>query len=187
MRGWIVASLVMSMGCAYHAVEYESGEGSMVCITTTDLSGRLAQDYTGEVVLQEEVFEEGEKVWVNVVFHHALGEDCDVIDAAECTVSLDGTKIKVDSSAEWSYRTNRELCDGPIEPMIASCQTHSLDADSYTFQYGEMDLIVEVPSTVETPCLNLDPAKGCSTAPPWTAPWLLLPLLGLVVRRQREA
>ena len=55
MRGWIVAGLVMSMGCAYHAVEYESGEGSMVCVTTTYLSGRLTQDYTGEVVLQEEV------------------------------------------------------------------------------------------------------------------------------------
>ena len=186
MRGWIGAGLVVMTGCAYHTVEYESGEGSMVCITTTDLSGRLAQDYTGEIVLEEENFQEGEKVWVNVVFHRALGEDCDVVDAAECTLGLNGNKIAIDASAEWSYRSDRALCDGPIEPMIASCQTHSLDAESYTFQYGEMDLIVDVPSTVETPCLDLDPVKGCATAPPWSAPWMLVPLLALAVRR-REA
>lgn len=185
MRWMLLAGTLGITGCAYQTSSYENGEGSVVCITTEQLSNRIGDDYSGTVTPMEETFEEDEKAWVNVVFHHALGKDCDRIESASCTVSYDGNKAVIQAEAEWKFRRDRAQCDGPIEPMVASCQTVSLDADTWTFQYGEMDLVVEVPSTVETPCLDIDPAAGCSSmgAQVPAIGWLLLTPALLLRRR----
>ncbi len=188
MRSLVLAGvgLTVMTGCAYKTSEYGDGEGSALCITTDRLTNRVQGDWAGEVEYVEESFVPQEKAWVNVVFHHAVGKDCDRIESAECTLGFNGTDVEVSASAEWAYARNREKCDGPIEPLVASCQTVSLEEDTWTFKYGGMDLVIDVPSTVETPCLDLDPPGGCTTAPgPLGAGIALLPLL--MLRRRRTA
>ena len=186
MRTIVAAATVavLAQGCAYKASEYADGEGSAVCITTERLSNRIQGSWTGEVERVEEAFVPEEKVWVNVIFHHAVGEDCDRISFAECELGFDGNEVKISATAQWEYAKNRENCDGPIEPLVASCQTVGLDEDTWTFTYSDMDLVIDVPSSVETPCLDLDPQSGCSTAPGAPLAWLvMLPVLALVRRR----
>ena len=186
MRTLILSGLALSVAtsCAYRSAEYVDGEGSQVCITTDQLANRIKNDWAGRVEYQEEEFLPEEKAWVNVIFHHAIGEDCDRIESAECTLGFNGTEVTVSATAEWSYAKNRELCDGPIEPLVASCQTVSLEEDTWTFRYSDMDLVVDVPSTVETPCMDLDPATGCSTAPGVAGGWAAL--LALAAARRRR-
>ncbi len=183
MRSSALVALLLS-GCAYQTTDYVTGEGSVVCVTTERLSSRVQEGWSGEVVSVEESFSPEEKAWVNVIFHHAVGKDCDRIEFAECTLGFDGSDIKVEASAEISFAKNREKCDGPVEPLVASCQTVALEEDTWTFQYGEMDLAVDVPSTVETPCLDLDPPRGCSTVPGGTGVVPILLAMGVLRRRR---
>ncbi|MFT4621583.1 MAG: hypothetical protein ACI8PZ_000235 [Myxococcota bacterium] len=177
-------ALVLTTGCAYRPSDYGDGEGSAVCITTDRLANRIQGDWTGVIEPVEEVFELDEKVWVNVVFHHAVGKDCDRIVASDCSLGFNGTEVDITASAQWEYARNRERCDGPIEPLVASCQTVGLDEETWTFVYGDMDLVIDVPSTVETPCLDLDTTGGCSTAPAAGGGFgVLLTLLALRRRR----
>lgn len=180
----VATVLLAATACSHRSSDYATGEGSAVCITTERLANRVQDGWTGRMEYVEEAFTPEEKVWVNVIFHHAVGKDCDTIELAECSLGFDGTDVEVTAMAEWSYAKNRENCDGPIEPLVASCQTVGLDEDTWTFAYGGMDLVIDVPSTVETPCLDLDPATGCSTAPGVLGGWAALLVLGATRRRR---
>jgi uncharacterized protein (TIGR03382 family) len=172
-------------GCAYRQSDYVDGQGSAICLTTEPLADRVKDGWTGQVPVQDEGFVPGEKVWVNVLFHRALGE-CDRLEAADCSLGFDGTDVAIEASAEVAWRKDRTACDGPIEPALTSCQTVALEEDTWTFAYGDVELILEVPSTVETPCTEIEPPIGCQSAPFGAS----LPMAGIVAlllgRRRRK-
>jgi hypothetical protein len=186
MKSLALAALaLLSVGCSYRNSTYENGDGSTVCLTTQRIEERLNDGYAGTVGGWQEEIAAGDKLYVNVIFHHAVG-GCDRVEDTTCKLGFDGNNVEIEAGAVWQFRKNREQCDGPVEPLVASCQTVALEEGTWTFQYSDQDLLVDVPSSVETPCLDLTPPGGCSSVPSKTGSLMLVLLAACAVRRPRR-
>lgn len=185
-RSVVILSLVAASGCGYRAAEYTTGDGSRLCLSNEPLNATEVANTTSEADPAES-FAEDERLWVNVIFHHAVGEDCDQIEEAWCNLAYDGSTVHVEAGALWKYRKKREMCDGPVTALVASCQTVGLEPDTWTINYDNMELLVDVPSKSERPCMELNTAEGagCNTAGTAGAPTLgLLMVLAAIGRRR---
>lgn len=94
--------------------------------------------------------ERGGGVSIEVTAPGCLSSSCSRDVAAECSATLEGTRIEVTSSISWEEK-QRGTCTLDCGIAMASCGLDALPAGTYTVVHGEDEVELTVPVVASCP------------------------------------
>jgi hypothetical protein len=112
----------------------------------------FAEEPTGPISGAQE-FADGSTLVVTVALPECLSMSCDVNRVASCEVVQDADRLVVTSYLSYEAAPEITQCTMDCGHLVATCESAPLPAGSYTVVLGGASHALDVPSTIESPCM----------------------------------